>query len=282
MSNGQQPPTEPQPTGTKPVYTFGPNVQLRQIKGFRLPGEGQPASEDSARLQLALTSGKILTGIDALRARGVRGRAASSQGGTVFYGEGLVDQNGYLARDFYNVEDNVDAATVLANMKPSERQQWAAEAKRVGLYVNTEPSSVILARGESYNTTDENAMRLFLQEANFNQVTAKAMLQKMSNYASVDTGDKRVAPMVSSPEDIGYYLNQTALSMTGKPMTKALAKQLIEQYQQLERQAATSRVSAPSKAVFAQSAISKQQPDQVAGNAVGKAIQLAFQTLAGR
>lgn len=271
-NNNQQPSEETAPPATRPAFSFGANVQLRPIKGVR----------GDAQLNASIQSGQILTGLDALRARGVRGRAASSFP-NVFYGQGLVDENGYLARTFYN-EDSAEAATVLGNMKPSDRQKWAAEAKRIGLYGSNDPSAAIVARGESFTSADENAMMLFLREANFNQLTVKAMMLKVAGYSSVVTekATAKVAPMVSSPEDIGYYLNQMSLSMTGKPMTKALAKQLIEQYQQMERTAATSRVSAPSKTVFAQSAVEKAQPGQVAGNAVGKAIQLAFAALAGK
>lgn len=268
--------TQEQPTPTQVVPAFGSNIQLRPIKGLRLE-----QTEDSQRLQLALQNKTILTGLDALRARGVRGKAASSYP-DVFYGQGLVDENGYLARDFYDTDDTTDAKYVLTNMSPQQRIQWAAEAKRVGLYGESQPSASISTRGESFNSTDENVMRMYLFEANGKQQTALAFLETIKGYATVQTGSTKLAPMVSSPEDIGYYLNQASLSMTGKPMTKAAAKQMIEQYQQLQRQAEASRVAAPSLGVFAQSAVAKQQPTQVAGNMVGKAIQLAFQALSGR
>lgn len=278
IEENNQTPTEEQtqPTvSTLPAFTFGPNVQLRPIKGLRLE-----QTEDSQRLQLALQGKKILVGLDALKARGVRGKAASSYP-NVFYGEGLVDENGYLTRDFYNTDDTSDAVSVLANMTPSQRMQWAQEAKRVGLYGEASPSAAISSRGDSFSSTDENVMRMYLFAANQKQQTASAFLQTIKGYATVQTGGG-AAPMVTSPEDIGYYLNQASLSMTGKPMTKALAKQLVDQYQQMQRQAAASRVSAPSLGVFAQNAVTQQQPNQVAGGMVGKAIQLAFQALTGR
>lgn len=245
---------------------------------------GQTATQEQADLRRAIEGDNptIFVGEAALRKRGVpMGGGPMLQ--NYFYGQGLLDENGVLQRVSYNEADlNTEAQTVLGNMTSEMRKQWAREAKRVGFYGNNNPSPIILSRGDAFNSTDVNAMELFLFSANRKNQTVSAFLQTVGGFASVQTGTTRVAPVVSSPEDIGYYLNQTSLSMTGKPMTKAIAKQLIEQYQKMEREAATSRVSAPSKSVFAESAVKKRLPDETAGYAVGKAIQLAFQALAGR
>lgn len=275
-----QSPTTDMTTAAFPIAPIGSGM----FSKINLTAPGQTATQEQADLRRAIEGDNptIFVGEAALRKRGVpMGGGPMLQ--NYFYGQGLLDENGVLQRVSYNEADlNTEAQTVLGNMTPEMRKQWAREAKRVGFYGNNNPSPIILSRGDAFVSTDVNAMELFLFSANRKNQTVSAFLQTVGGFASVQTGTTRVAPVVSSPEDIGYYLNQTSLSMTGKPMTKAIAKQLIEQYQKMEREAATSRVSAPSKSVFAESAVKKRLPDETAGYAVGKAIQLAFQALAGR
>lgn len=288
----QQSPTTDMTTAAFPISLNAP-IGSGTFTKINLAGPGEIGTADQQGLYAALYRSPediknredkrtLFLGEDALRKRGVP-FGGGPLGQNYFYGQALLDENGVIQRVSYNEDDlNTEAQTVLGNMTSEMRKQWAREAKRVGFYGNNNPSPIILSRGDAFNSTDVNAMELFLFSANRKNQTASAFLQTVGGFASVQTGTTRVAPVVSSPEDIGYYLNQTSLSMTGKPMTKAIAKQLIEQYQKMEREAATSRVSAPSKSVFAESAVKKRLPEETAGYAVGKAIQLAFQALAGR
>jgi hypothetical protein len=260
-------------TSTTPVFPIADYITLRPVQGISMGN-----TQESLALDAAIKTGQIKVGIDALRAKGVRGRAASSYP-QVFYGPGLVNEQGYLARLQY--EPDTEAATVLSNMTPGQRIRWANEVKRAtSIYGSSDPD-VIKLKGEAFTTKDETAMQLFLQIANTNQLTANAMLEKLSTYASIEqVGGKAV--QVSSPEDIGYYLNQASLKLTGKPMTKAMADRMIADFQQRERQAAAQNVDAPSASVATQSMVAKTKPEETAGYTVGKAIELAFRALAGQ
>lgn len=273
MSNGQEE-QNPQPTtDTTPIFPIGDYITLRPVKGIAVGN-----TPESVALNAALQSGQIKTGIDALRAKGVRGRAASSYP-NVFYGPGLVNEQGFLARLEYTPE--VDAGTVLANMKPGDRIRWANEVKRATAIYGSSDPDIIKLKGEAYTSKDETAMQLFLQMANTNQLTVPAMLAKLGSYATIATPTGK-AVQVSSPEDIGYYLNQASLKLTGKPMTKQMAERMITEFQQKERQAAAQNVDAPNASVATQSMVAKAKPEETAGYSVGKAIELAFRALAGR
>jgi hypothetical protein len=257
---------------TTPIFPIADYITLRPVKGIAVG-----RSPEFTALDAAIKSGQIKVGLDALKAKGVRGRAASSYP-QVFYGPGLINEQGFLARLEYTPD--ADAATVLSNMKPSERIRWANEVKRgTQIYGSGDPD-VIKLKGEAFTSKDENAMQLFLQMANSNQLTAAAMLEKLGSYASIATTTGR-AVQVSSPEDIGYYLNQASLKLTGKTMTKEMAERMITEFQQKERQAAAGNVDAPSASVATQSMVSKARPEETAGYSVGKAIELAFRALAG-
>lgn len=266
MSNEEQGQGTQQTVDTTPAFPIE-NYTLRPITGV---------SSDQT-LQAQITAGNIKVGIEALRAKGVRGRAASSYP-NAFYGPGLVDENGQLARVEYVPE--VDASVVLSNMKPNDRIRWANEVKRATAIYGSSDPDVIKLKGEAFTSKDETAMQLFMQIANTNGLTVSAMIEKLGSYATVATPTGKKVE-VSSPEDIGYYLNQASLKLTGKPMTKAMANEMIAQFQQRERQAAAQGVSAPSASVATQSMVAKAKPEEAAGYSVGKAIELAFRALAG-
>lgn len=273
MSKDQEDKNTQTSNTTAPIFPLADYITLRPVKGIAAGN-----TPEFLALDAAIKTGQIKVGIDALRAKGVRGRAASSYP-QVFYGAGLVNEQGFLARLEY--DPSSDAATVLSNMKPSDRIRWANEVKRgTAIYGSGDPD-VIKLKGEAFTSKDENAMQLFLQMSNSNQLTVMAMLEKLGSYSTIATSTG-TSVRVSSPEDIGYYLNQASLRLTGKPMTQAMAERMITEYQQRERQAAASNVSAPSATVATQSMVAKARPEETAGYSVGKAIELAFQALAGR
>lgn len=272
MSNGQEVEDQNQTVDTTPVFPVADYITLRPIIGVE---QGQ--TPELIALDATIKSGQIKVGLDALKAKGVRGRAASTYP-NVFYGPGLVNEKGNLARLEYTPE--IDAATVLGNMKPSDRIRWANEVKRATAIYGSSDPDILKLNGEAFTSKDENAMQLFLQIANSNQLTAMAMLEKLKTYSTVASSPGK-AVQVSSPEDIGYYLNQASLRLTGKPITKAMADRMIAQFQQRERQAAAQNVDAPNIQVASQSMISQAKPEQTAGYSVGKAIEIAFRALAG-
>lgn len=256
-----------QPVDTTPAFPIE-KYTLRPITGV----------SNDVTLQAQITAGNIKTGIEALKIKGVKGRAASTYP-NVFYGPGLVDEKGQLARVEYVPE--VDASVVLSDMKPSERIRWANEVKRATAIYGSADPDVIKLKGEAFTSKDETAMQLFMQIANTNGLTVSAMIEKLGSYATVATPTGK-AVQVSSPEDIGYYLNQASLKLTGKPITKAMAERMITEFQQRERQAAAQNMDAPSASVTTQSMVAKAKPEETAGYSVGKAIELAFRALAGR
>ena len=271
MSNGTEDTTQTSPTNPPVPFEIPGYVEGRKVKGVFV--EGNP---DYQSLKALLDTGEIKTDIEALRAMGVRGRAASSYP-SVFYGPGLVNEQGFLARPTY---DAGEGATVLLNMTPSQRLRWANEVKRATEIYGSRDPDLISLKGEAFTSQDENAMELFLQIANTNQLTVNAMLEKLSTSASIfrTTG---TPVRVSTPEEVGYYLNQASLTLTGKPITKEAADRMYKSFVQMERSNAAKNMDAPNKQVSAQSMVTKANPQEAAAYSVGKAIELAFKRLSG-
>ena len=255
------------------VYEIPGYVQERKIKGIAL-GTGN----DSTALQSAIEKGKIKIGPDlgVLRDKGVRGRAASTYQKT-FYGEGLINEQGFLARISYSPGEG---ETILANMTSSQRIRWANEVKRATEIYGSRDPDLLSLNGEAFTNQDISAMELFLQISNTNQLTVNAMLEKISTRASIfrTTG---TPPRISTPEEVGYFLNQASLTLTGKPITKAEADRMYKSFVQMERSNAAKNMDAPNKQLSAQSMVTKANPQEAAGYSVGKAIELAFRRLSG-
>jgi hypothetical protein len=264
-------------TAEMPLFDFT-TLQPRVVKGIR--SESLTAEK---QLQTAQAAGAILTGTEALQAKGVdipiAGKMIQRADGMYYLGKGLVDVQGYVARDEYDLE--TEPETILNNMTADQRKLWALEAKRVGFYGAGDPSATIKANGQSFSNTDLAAMQMFLRAANLQQITFGALFSQLPMMASVQTGG--VTVKVTAPEDISYYFRQAWINDFGKPPTKAQVDKAIKSYQQMERSAATSGQQAPSLSVATKAmAAEGGKPGQRGAYSLGKAMERAMNVLSGR
>jgi hypothetical protein len=244
----------------------------RIVKGVRPNMLGQEAA---AGFGAAGTRALEISGVSPQGAQFLAERAK----GQYWLGPGLMDEEGFIARQEYSDLDT-DANTILRNMTKEQRLLWAKEADRIGYYGASDPSPMMGQTGEGFNTTDVTAMKTFLNMANVNGVTFSVLFSKMSQMASAKV--KGTVVKVTAPEDIEYYFRQQWLNTYGTMPTKQKIDAAIKGYQQMERQASAQSRLAPSLTTGTRAlATDLGRPEARGGNMVGKAMQRAFKILGG-
>lgn len=250
-----------------------PSNQLRTIRGIRPVN-----ASDRQSLQDAQTLGELSIGRGAAAAAGADMRGPVAGPGQFFFGKGLVDEENYLVRGQYSIDqDNIEQEMVTFNS--SELAIWAAQAKRTGFYVNSEPSPLILS-GRGYTSTDINAFGNFMRYGNQTGYVTRALLRQMSNWSQVSGGGGTTVK-VTAPEDIKYYMEQAWLSRFGRKPNKTDIDSAIDAIQSRERQAAAQGQSAPSTAVAVAERAKSSNKSEGAAYQLGNAVKLAFQFLGG-
>jgi len=242
------------------------------------PGTRPQGQDDVESLNFAVQQGKLLFGQQAATAAGSRGSRSAYAPPTSFFGEALVDEDGYVVRSLYDLDADT-AALQMAKFSPAELKIWAIQAKRTDYYGNGDPSGLIM-NGRGYSNTDILAMQNFLRTANQTGFVARALLMQMSSWSSItSTGGARVK--VTAPEDIRYYLDQAWLSRFGRRPNKSDIDSAISAIQSRERSASAQGESTPSTQVLAKAQAEKTDRSEGASYQLGNAMQLAFKYLGG-
>lgn len=257
-----------------------PGPVLFNYNKFRTsPGQRPMGQDDLDSLNIAIQSGQILLGQQAAYAAGARGPGGAGRTpSTSFYGEGLIDEDGYLVRGLYDLDSDT-AALQMGKFSPGELKIWAQQAKRTAYYGNSDPSGLIM-NGRGYTNTDIGAMQNFLRTANQTGFVARALLLQMNSWSSVTpTGGAKVR--VTSPEDVRFYLDQAWLTRFGRKPNKSDIDSAISAIQDRERSAFSQSQDSPSVSVLAKAQAEKTDRAEGASYQLGNAIQLAFKYLGG-
>lgn len=242
------------------------------------PGERPQGQDDLESLILAKQTGQIVTGQQAALASGARGSRSALGSPAAFYGQGLVDEDGYLVRGLYDLDGDT-AALQMGKFSPAELKIWAQQAKRTDYYGNSDPSGLIM-NGRGYTNTDIGAMQNFLRTANQTGFVARALLLQMNSWSSItSTGGAKVR--VTSPEDVRFYLDQAWLTRFGRKPNKSDIDSAISAIQDRERSAFSQSQDSPSVSVLAKAQAEKTDRAEGASYQLGNAIQLAFKYLGG-
>lgn len=273
-------PTEEQNTDqTEVTVPTGGSMVLPQYNRLRpSPGQRPQGQDDMDSLATALQLGVIRFGPQAAWTSGMKGSRASMTPSTSFWGEALVDEDGYVVRGLYDIDADT-AEQQLLKLSSDELKTWATQAKRTGFYGSSDPSGLILSN-RGYANADVSAMANFMRYANNTGLVVRALLLQMSSWSNVNSGTGTTVK-VTAPEDIRYYLDQAWLARFGRKPNKQDIDNAISAIQQREREASAQKQSSPSVAVMAQKQAEGKNKSEGAAYQLGNAIQLAFKYLGG-
>jgi len=200
-----------------------------------------------------------------------------------YTGDALVNEKNQLVRPKYGEEDSqiIDAANtalINLNVNPAERLALLQELKRVGFYGNDEISNITLS-GAGFTADDTQAMARYLVFSQNNFKTWEATLPSLALLptASAVSSGRRFTPY--SDADMGSYLRELSLALTGEVPSKAKLKKMLQESVAMQRRAFAAGVDTPRIGTIAQSVVSEANPQQKTAYGLGNAISRAFAVL---
>lgn len=151
---------------------------------------------------------------------------------TVYRGPLLVDGNGKVVRNQYDLSPLTDANTILLQLAkdPARLNSVTNLLQTRGYYGNSKPS---LNRLDS---NDRSAMAEFLNSvANANGVTYDVALQMLEGMPQVKAaGTKAPSIRVTSPDDLKVVFRKASTDLLGYEIDDATAQKFAKTYQQME------------------------------------------------
>lgn len=197
-----------------------------------------------------------------------------------YKGSGLVDEFNRLTRSQYNVMDSagtdVRNELMLLNRQSGQALALFKELKRVGFYGNQEISNMAL-NNQGYGPTDEAAMTRFLDYANQNFRTWEATLPLLFGMTSVaSSGSSYRGP---STEEVVAYLDEAALQLTGRKLSKSVLKRAVERVIAEDRAIVSGGKQQAPTGLLAETEVKKVDPARAAAYGLGNAIQMALEYL---
>jgi len=254
---------------------LSPFSRPRTIKGIRHYGaDDQSSYKDASALQ------QLFVNYGALEAMGgsdVATRAQIRQGQQIVYGAALLDDENYLVRGAYLLDQDT-AELQMLKFRPTDLATLAKQMQRTGFYTSGDPSGLILS-GRGYSATDINAFVNLMRYSNQQGLIVQAVAKQLSGLSSVAGEGTKVK--VTAEEDIRYYLEQAFLARMGRKPTKKDIDDGIAAIQSNERKMAAMGRSSPSVAVAAKVQAEKGNAAEGAAYQLGNAIKLAFSHLGG-
>jgi len=200
-----------------------------------------------------------------------------------YTGTALVNENAELVRPKYGDEDSqiideANTALINLNVNPRKRLELLQELKRVGFYGNDEISSITLS-GSGFTADDTQAMARYLVFSQNNFKTWEATFPSLALLptASAGSSGRRFTPY--SDADMGSYLRELSLALTGEVPSKAKLKKMLQESIAMQRQAFAAGTDSPSISTVAQSVVSEANPQQQTAYGLGNAISRAFAVL---
>ena len=249
-----------------------PFESIRKIKGKRSYGPDDQMSYDDS-----LAQGLFFVNRGALEATGAQDISRVLADSQIVYGQALLDDEGYLVRGAYMLDQDTAEAQML-KFSPTDLATLAKQMQRTGFYTSGDPSGLILS-GRGYSATDINAMVNLLRFSNQKGLIVQSIAKTLASMTPVAGGGTAVK--VTADEDIRYYLQQAFFSRMGRAPTKQDVDMAVKAIQDNERKMAASSRSAPSVAVAAKLQAEKANPSEGAAYQLGNAIKLAFSYLSG-
>jgi len=161
---------------------------------------------------------------------------ASGGGGTrqTYRGPLLVDENGIVKRQQYDLSPLTDANTILLELirDPNQYKYYTNLLQTRGYYGNSKPST------NRVDSVDRSAMAEFLNNvANANGVTYKTAFQILEGTPQVQSSGKKAPSVrVTSPDDLKVVFRKASTDLLGYEIDDATAKKFAETYRQLEIQ----------------------------------------------
>jgi hypothetical protein len=153
---------------------------------------------------------------------------------TVYRGPLLVDGNGKIVRNQYDLSPLTDANTILLQLAkdPTRLNSVTNLLQTRGYYGNSKPSPNRL------DSNDRSAMAEFLNSvANANGVTYDVALQMLEGMPQVKAaGTKAPSIRVTSEDDLKVVFRKASTDLLGYEVDDATAKKFAETYRQLEIQ----------------------------------------------
>jgi hypothetical protein len=153
---------------------------------------------------------------------------------TVYRGPLLVDGNGKVVRNQYDLSPLTDANTILLQLAkdPTRLNSVTNLLQTRGYYGNSKPSPNRL------DSNDRSAMAEFLNSvANANGVTYDVALQMLEGMPQVKAaGTKAPSIRVTSEDDLKVVFRKASTDLLGYEVDDATAKKFAETYRQLEIQ----------------------------------------------
>jgi len=209
------------------------------------------------------------------------GRAGGKS--ATYTGDALVNEKNQLVRPKYGAEDSeiieaANTALINLNVNPAERLALLQELKRVGFYGNDEISNITLS-GAGFTADDTQAMARYLVFSQNNFKTWEATLPSLALLPTVPTASsgRRFTPY--SDADMGSYLRELSLALTGEIPSKAKLKKMLQESVAMQRRAFAAGTDSPSISTVAQSVVSEANPQQQTAYGLGNAISRAFAVL---
>lgn len=201
-------------------------------------------------------------------------------GQTIQYkGAGLTDENNYLVRRKYNLDDETDARNELFTMSPDAMLDVLTELQRVGgFYSANQTVSNVAKNRKGYDANDLQAFTQYLDYSNERQKTWQALLPEVATYTSTTKTGGAVA-RVDTTEDIIAVVNEAMLTITGEKLNKSQWVKIAAQVKADQRRSFYANESPTNLNVAARDIASKANPSKGASYGLGKAMSLAFSAL---
>lgn len=254
---------------------LSPFARPRTFKGIRSYGLDDQSSYNDA---LALREFFVNYGaLEAMGGSDVATRAQIAQGRQIVYGAALLDDEDYLVRGAYTLDQDT-AELQMLKFRPTDLAIVAKQMQRTGFYATGDPSGLILS-GRGYSAADINAFLNLLRYANQQGLIVQAVAKQLSGLSPVAGEGTKVK--VTAEEDIRYYLEQAFLARMGRKPTKKDIDDGIAAIQSNERKMSAMGRQSPSVAVAARVQAEKSNTAEGAAYQLGNAIKLAFAQLGG-
>jgi len=159
---------------------------------------------------------------------------ASGGGGTrqTYRGPLLVDENGIVKRQQYDLSPLTDANTILLELirDPNQYKYYTNLLQTRGYYGNSKPST------NRVDSVDRSAMAEFLNNvANANGVTYKLAFQILEGTPQVQSSGKKAPSIrVTSEDDLKVVFRKASTDLLGYEVDDATAKKFAKTYRQME------------------------------------------------
>ena len=259
------------------VSAGGFQYQLRPVYGFAPINNKPPTLDEISNKFVDI----VITSPSGIRILNPNVFKPGRLGGPSYYaGDALTDEFGRLSRGQYDVSSSgFDARNELMYLNRKEGATLALlkELKRTDFYGNNDISSLAL-NNLGFGPADEMAMIKFLDYSNQRFQTWQAVFPTLGKFTGqTSSSGPKFRPI--SDADMGSYLQEYALLLTGNKLTKEQLKTLLKESLNVQKAAFSAGQDIPRPSTIAEQVVSQSSPTQAASYGLGNAIGAAFAAL---